>query len=117
MNVPENSVSSFTIQVISQKMVCRCMNVPENSVSSFAIQEISRKKVCRCSGWCVWEWFCLRQMWFSSAIQGIPLKKVCRCMNVPENGIFPFATQVISRKKVCCGGCEVRKGKERKGSG
>ena len=36
-------------------------------------------------------------------------------MNVPENGIFPFAIQEISRKKVCRGGCEVRKGKERKG--
>jgi hypothetical protein len=36
-------------------------------------------------------------------------------MNVPENGIFPFATQVISRKKVCRGECEVRKGRERKG--
>lgn len=51
------------------------------------------------------------------AIQGIPLKKVCRCMNVPKNGVFPFATQVISREKVCRGECEVRKGRERKGSG
>ena len=36
-------------------------------------------------------------------------------MNVPENGIFPFAIQEISRKKVCRGECEVRKGRERKG--
>jgi hypothetical protein len=26
--------------------------------------------------------------------------------------VFPFAIQVISRKKVCRGGCEVRKEKE-----
>ena len=43
----------------------------------------------------------LQQMWFSSAIQGIPLKKVCRCMNVPENSVSPFTTQVILRKMVC----------------
>ena len=36
-------------------------------------------------------------------------------MNVPENGIFLFAIQEISRKKVCRGECEVRKGRERKG--
>ena len=35
-------------------------------------------------------------------------------MNVPENSIFPFAIQEISRKKVCRGECEVRKGKEGK---
>lgn len=87
------------------------MKVHENGVSPFAIQEISRKRVCRCSEWRVWEWFCLQQMWFSSAIQGIPLKKVCRCMHVPENVVFSFATQVISRKMVCRGECEARKGK------
>ena len=59
----------------------------------------------------------LQQRWFSSAIQGIPLKKVCRGRNVPENGVSPFAIQVILRKMVCRGECEVKKGRERKGSG
>ena len=38
-------------------------------------------------------------------------------MNVPENGVSPFAIQVIMRKKVCRGEGEVKKGRERKGSG
>ena len=36
-------------------------------------------------------------------------------MNLPENGVFPFAIQVILRKMVCRGECEVKKGRERKG--
>ena len=38
-------------------------------------------------------------------------------MNVPENGVSPFTIQVILRKMVCRGECEVKKGRERKGSG
>ena len=38
-------------------------------------------------------------------------------MNVPENGVSPFAIQVILRKMVCRGECEGKKGRERKGSG
>ena len=47
MNVPENSVSPFTTQVIFRKMVCRGREVHENIVFSFAIQVILQTKVCR----------------------------------------------------------------------
>ena len=99
---------SSAIQGIPLKKVCRGREVYENVVFSFATQEISREMVCRCSGWCRCR---LQERWFSSAIQGIPLKKVCRCMNVPENGVSPFAIQVILRKMVCRGECKARKGK------
>ena len=60
---------------------------------------------------------CTGKRCFPFATQEISRKKVCRCMNVPENGVSPFAIQVILRKMVCRGECEVKKGRERKGSG
>ena len=50
-------------------------------------------------------------------VTGYSLEKGVSLHECTGKRVFPFATQVISRKMVCRGGCEVRKGKERKGSG
>jgi hypothetical protein len=49
------------------------------------------------------------------ATQVISRKMVCRGREVHENIVFSFAIQVILQTKVCRGECKARKGRERKG--
>ena len=60
---------------------------------------------------------CTGKRVFPFATQVISRKMVCRGREVHENIVFSFAIQVILQTKVCRGECKARKGRERKGSG
>ena len=107
----------FAIQVISRKMVCRCIVsllflYPAVAIQVFllekvyrctepqkehrfpsAIHGILRKRVCRCI-------VPLLFLYPAVAIQVFPLEMVCRCTESWQNGSFLSAIQGISRKRV-----------------